>query len=95
MRCERARVPTYVWARDPGERRAFSKQESYLPTDGSGYIRVRFGKPLKLRRCRGDRINYPLFGKPSVAKASVRRWVMGFGAMTSSHEGGGRVEFTV
>lgn len=63
MSCERARVHKYVWARDPGEKRVLSKQESYSSVDGSDYIRPCFGKPLKARQCRGHRLSYPLFGK--------------------------------
>ena len=78
MRCERARVPTYVWERNPGEKRALSKQESRSSADGSGFIRVCFGNPLKPRQCRDvDHIDHPLFGRPSVTQASVHRWAFG------------------
>ena len=85
MRCERTRVRMYVWARDPGGERAFSEQGSYSSADGSGDIRVCFGKPLRQRQCRDDHINYPLFGRSSVTQASVHRWEMAFGVMISNY----------
>ena len=67
MRCERARVPTYVWARDPGEKRAFSKQESYFSELPPSEVEV--GSSLESFTYRRVRLYSCVFWKAVAAEA--------------------------